>query len=219
MTGLVVLDVNETLSDVSALRPVFAGIGLPEAAVATWFAAVLRDGFALTAVGAPATFAELGRSGLRTLLADRPAEADDAAEAVLQAFRELPLHADVAPGLAALREAGLRVVTLSNGSAAVAESLLGRAGVADLVEAFLTVEDVGPWKPAGSAYRHALTATGVAAGEALMAAAHPWDVDGAHRAGLRTAYVDRTGAPYPAPFAEPDLTVTGLDRLADRLTS
>ena len=217
MTGLVVLDVNETLSDVSALRPVFAEVGLGEAAAAAWFAGVLRDGFALTAVGATAPFADLGRDGLRTMLADRPEDADAAADRVLEAFRTLPLHPDVAPGLAALRDAGVRVVTLSNGSAAVAESLLSRAGIADLVEAFLTVEDVGVWKPAEAAYRHALTTCDVPAAEATMVAAHAWDVDGAHRAGLRTVYVDRAGAPYPESFTTPDATVRGLDELVARL--
>ena len=50
-----------------------------------------------------------------------------------------------------------------------------------------------------------------------MVAAHPWDVDGAHRAGLRTVSVDRTGAPYPPSFAAPDVTVRGLDELVGRL--
>ena len=50
-----------------------------------------------------------------------------------------------------------------------------------------------------------------------MVAVHPWDLDGAARAGLRTAWVDRTGAPYPGWCRAPDHVVPGLDLLADAL--
>ncbi len=64
---------------------------------------------------------------------------------------ELDLHADVAPGLQKLSDAdaGVRIVTLSNGTADVAESLLERAGLRELVEACLSVSAWGRWKPAG----------------------------------------------------------------------
>jgi len=44
-----------------------------------------------------------------------------------------------------------------------------------------------------------------------------WDLDGAARAGLRTAWVDRTGAPYPAYCRPPDYRVPRLDLVADAL--
>lgn len=52
----------------------------------------------------------------------------------------------------------------------------------------------------------------------LLVAVHPWDIHGAARAGLGTAWVNRSGAPYPAYFAEPDYTVTSLPELARTLT-
>jgi 2-haloacid dehalogenase len=81
----------------------------------------------------------------------------------------------------------------------------------------LSVEDAGAWKPAPAAYQHALDACGVAAAEAMLVAVHPWDIDGAARAGLRTAWVDRSGAPYPRQFREPELRVASLVELAERL--
>ena len=44
-------------------------------------------------------------------------------------------------------------------------------------------------------------------------AVHPWDIDGAARAGLRTAYVDRTGADYPSHLTPPDGTVASIAEL------
>jgi 2-haloacid dehalogenase len=51
----------------------------------------------------------------------------------------------------------------------------------------------------------------------MLVAVHPWDVDGAARAGLATAWVDRDGAPYPAYFTAPDLTVGSLTELAAKV--
>jgi 2-haloacid dehalogenase len=53
----------------------------------------------------------------------------------------------------------------------------------------------------------------------LLVAVHPWDIDGAPRAGLSTAWVNRTGAPYPACFTPPTHTVSGLTDLAGLLPS
>ena len=217
--ALVVLDVNETLSDTAPLADVFVALGLGEHEVPAWFAGVLRDGFALSVVGENPAFADLAAAGLRARLprGTRPADADAAVERLLAAFSDLPVHPDVVPGLTALADAGVRLVTLSNGSASVAERVLGRAGVADRVERLLGVADAPAWKPDPRAYAHALAATGVPAGDAMLVAVHPWDVDGAARAGLRTAWVDRSGGPWPAPFTAPELTVSSLTDLAGRL--
>ncbi|WIB64179.1 haloacid dehalogenase type II [Curtobacterium sp. MCBD17_040] len=214
---VIVLDVNETLSDLSALTPAFEAEGAAGALAQTWFAATLRDGFALTMVGESRSFAEVGRPVLLGLLAhvegllDEPA---DAADAILRAFAELPPHDDVAAGITALAAAGHRIVTLSNGAGANARALVERAGVADLVERHLGVEDTGVMKPHPDAYRRGLASLGVEPGDAVLAAVHPWDLHGARRAGLRTAFVDRTGAPWPAVFERAEFAVPSLVELA-----
>ena len=115
--SLVVLDVNETLSDTAPLAARFTDLGLPAHIADLWFASVLREGFALTALGAAQPFAEVARGVLSQLLPDDlDAAFDDAVEHVLSAFSSLDVHPDVVPGLQAMAAAGLRVVTLSNGS-------------------------------------------------------------------------------------------------------
>ena len=87
----------------------------------------------------------------------------------------------------------------------------------DAFEAVLSVQDAGVWKPAPGSYAYAAQVCGVAPGDLVLTAVHPWDIDGAARAGLRTAYVDRTGAPYPAYCRRPDHTVTDLADLVTAL--
>ncbi|MFB9378378.1 haloacid dehalogenase type II [Kineococcus gynurae] len=224
---VVVFDVNETLSDLAPLADRFEQVGLPAHAASLWFARVLRDGFALTAVGASATFAELGGHLLRELLLVHDVDAsaaggtvEDAVGTVLDGLARLPLHPDVVEGVRGLRTDGFRLLTLSNGSAAVAEELLTRAGVRAEFEAVLSVEDAGVWKPGRGAYEDALRRVGVPPADAVLVAVHPWDVDGAARAGLRTAWVDRTGggrSPYPGSFTAPTWRVGDLRDLRQQL--
>ena len=114
----------------------------------------------------------------------------------------------------ALNELGIRLVTLSNGSASVAEGLFERAGIRDDFDRLLTVEDAGIWKPAPAAYAYALEQCGVDPMDAMLVAVHPWDIDGASRAGLATAWVNRTGGPYPKYFEAPDLRPESMMDLA-----
>lgn len=212
---VIVFDVNETLSDLSPMADRFADVGAPTTLAKQWFASVLRDGFALTAAGGQERFSVIADAVLRTVLADvsldRPVDA--AIEHVMSGFTALPVHPDVEDGVRALRAAGHRLVTLSNGSASVAEQLLERAGLRDQFEALLSVDDAGAWKPARAAYEHAARQCGVAADEMMLVAVHPWDLDGAARAGLSTAWIDRAGVPYPSFFAAPTCTVRGLAEL------
>jgi 2-haloacid dehalogenase len=221
---VVVLDVNETLSDLSPLDEAFTEVGLAAHERQAWFAGVLRDGFGLGLAGASAPFAEVAAGLLRARLLEQGVGADDAegaVEHVMGRFGTLTVHRDVGPGIRALRAAGLRVVTLSNGSAGVAEGLLDRAGLRDHVDLVLSVEDAPAWKPAAAAYAHALEECGVEAHEAMLVAVHPWDIDGAARAGLRTGWIDRSGHDaYPAHMRAPDLRAPSLAELAgDVLTA
>lgn len=218
--SVVVFDVNETLSDMSPMAERFADVGAERHLAKLWFATLLRDGFALTAAGSSEAFSRIGEGVLRQVLSgvDLDRGTDDAVAHVMGGFGALGLHPDVADGVRALRRAGLRLVTLSNGSTAVAEELFDSGGIRGEFEALLSVEDAGVWKPARGAYEHAARACGTDLAEMLLVAVHPWDIDGANRAGMATAWLDRAGSSYPDYFTEPTRTATSLTDLAAALT-
>lgn len=217
--SILVFDVNETLSDTSPMAVRFEDVGAPAHLAKTWFAGVLRDGFALTAVDASDSFARIAAEALRVSLhfVSLNRETEEAVQYIMDGFAGLPVHPDVSDGVRALSDLGIRMVTLSNGSASVAEWLFERAGIRDHFEQLLTVEDAGIWKPAPGAYAYALQQCGVGPMDAMLVAVHPWDIDGASRAGLATAWVNRTGGPYPEYFTAPDLRPGSLTELADQL--
>jgi 2-haloacid dehalogenase len=218
--AVAVLDVNETLADLAGLRGRFEAVGAPGHLLETWFASTLRDGFAITAAGGYVEFQETALAAMEALFSGvdglaRPPH--EAAEAVMAAFAELDLHPDVAPGLTRLHEAGVRLVTLTNGSAALTRALLERGGVEHLIEQRLSVSETRRWKPAPEPYVMAAERCEVPIADVALIAAHPWDVDGAARAGMRGAWLNRRGLPYPHFFTPPAVTGSSVTALAEGL--
>ncbi|MCB5280795.1 haloacid dehalogenase type II [Arthrobacter sp. AL08] len=213
--SVIVFDVNETLSDMSAMGGQFSDVGAPAELAKLWFATLLRDGFALTASGDNGSFAAIGAEALRGLLTgvelNRPMDA--AVDHVMAGLTGLKVHPDVPAGITVLAAAGFRLITLSNGSARIAAKLFSGAGIRDEFEALLSVEDAPAWKPARSSYDYAAAASGAAPADMLLVAVHPWDIHGAARAGLRTAWLNRSGSSYPGYFESPDFTVNALTEL------
>ncbi|WP_238164289.1 haloacid dehalogenase type II [Kribbella pittospori] len=218
MIDVLLLDVNETLSDLEPLRDRFVAAGLPAHSLDAWFAATLRDGFALTAAGAYADFRAIGGDVLAAQLADAGIEpTGERIDGVLSGFTRLALHPDVEPALRRLHERGLRIVTLTNGSVAMSERMFADGGILPLLEHRLDVSAPQRWKPHPDAYRYAAEVCGVPVERMGLAAVHPWDVDGARRAGLQGYYIDRRRTPYPKAFLPPDLAVADFEGLADAL--
>lgn len=216
--SVVVFDVNETLSDMSPMGERFAEAGAPAELATLWFATLLREGFALAATRDSARFGDIGTEVLTGLLAGAGVgDPEPTAQRLASSVADLPLHPDVPEGVRALRAAGHRLVTLTNGAAATAEKLATGAGIAAEFEQFLSVDDAEAWKPNGKAYAYAARRCRTDAHEMVLVAVHPWDIHGAARAGLRTAWVNRRGAIYPSYFVRPDITVAALTELPDAL--
>lgn len=217
--SVIVFDVNETLSNMAPMGQRFVEVGAPAHLAKLWFATLLRDGFALTAAGDNGTFAGIGTETLRGLFAGMGLNTDTmtAVQHVMAGFSDLSVHPDVVEGIRALQAAGYRLTTLSNGSTQVAEKLLGDAGLRDSFEWLLSVEDASAWKPGISSYEYAAAACKAPPGEMLLVAVHPWDIHGASRAGLATAWINRVGGTYPTYFQSADHTVSALPELVGAL--
>lgn len=217
--SIIVFDVNETLSDMSPMGQRFVEVGAPAHLAKLWFATLLRDGFALTAAGDNGSFAGIGAEALRGLFAgmDLNRDIEPAVQHVMAGLSSLGLHPDVTDGIKVLHGSGYRLATLTNGSTRVAEKLFTDAGIRDSFELLLSVEDAPAWKPGRASYEHAASACGTRPEEMLLVAVHPWDIHGASRADLATAWINRTGGPYPDYFQAPDHTVSSLVELAPAL--
>lgn len=214
MTGIV-LDVNETLFSLDALHPAFADIGLGADLVPLWFARTLRDGFALCASGDYRSFPEVAVSALIGLDPQR-LTADDAS-IVLTAFSQLRAHPDVAEGLSLLAEAEIPMCTLSQGNADNVRRLFSGAGLSDYVTEHYSVDAVRRWKPASQPYHYACEKLGLPPSEVTMVAVHSWDLHGARRAGMPTAWISRLEGTRPSVFDEADIIGPDLPSIARQI--
>lgn len=210
----VLLDVNETLLDLSGLQPAFASIGLPDAQP-LWFARTLRNGFALAAANDCRPFADVARATLVSLDPTRLKPKD--ADAILDAFTRLKPHPEVELGLRTLADAGIPAITLTVGDAETVARIFDAHGLGELVAGHLSAADFGRWKPAPAPYLAGCLALGLAPGDVTMVAAHSWDLHGAHRAGLRTAWISRLERVHPDIFVTPDIQGPDLPSVAAQI--
>ena len=87
----------------------------------------------------------------------------------LDAFPEVP---DV---LHRLKAAGMKTAILSNGSPDMLEAAVGNAGIGDLLDAVLSVEAVGVYKPHPKVYHLAVDRFGIPASAISFQSSNAWD--------------------------------------------
>lgn len=131
----------------------------------------------------------------------------------------MPAHSDVVPALTRLRDAGFRLVTLTNSASAPPPTPLERAGLDGFFERSFSIEAVRKYKPAPETYRLVAEEMSVETPALCLVACHLWDTIGAQTAGCHAALITR---PHNAilPAAEvpiPDFIASELTALADQI--
>lgn len=216
---VILFDVNETLLDLTPVKESVGNAlgGRPELAP-LWFTTLLQYSLVGTVAGKYLDFAEVGTACLRMVAKNHGVElSEQHAKQAVAPMRFLPPHADVIPALEQLRSAKYRLVTLTNSSKAAVTDQMKSAGLTDLFEALLSVEDVRKYKPHAEVYRWAAGRVGADVSECLLVAAHGWDVAGAAWAGIKTAFVARPGQQMFPLGPAIDITVPSLSELEGEL--
>lgn len=220
MPHVIVCDVNETLLDVKALEPHFTRVFGDARALKEWFSTLLLYSGVATIAGPYHDFGSIAGAAL-----DMTAEVRGVAlssgdrSRILQDMRTLPAHPDVRTGLETLRDAGLRLVTLTNSAQAVVDEQLDNAGLAPFFERSFSVDAIKRFKPAPETYRFVADALGVPTRGLRLVAAHAWDIAGALQAGCAAAFVARPGqARFPL-GPQPDVTGPDLASVATQIVA
>ncbi len=214
----IAFDVIETLFSLETLRPRLQALGLPGQSLELWFAEMLRDAFALTATDSYKTFKEVASGTLSVMLSDRGLSVSASrVEHMLKGFAELSQHQDVLPAFARLHDHGIRIATLTNGSADTTRTLLEKAGLIGYVEYIISIEEIRVWKPRKQVYLHAAHVLHVKPQELALVAAHAWDCHGAKQAGLATGWVQRGGTRFQPVMSSPNVSGKTLLEVCDGL--
>jgi 2-haloacid dehalogenase len=116
-------------------------------------------------------------------------------EPLLQAYLTLDAYPEVPAMLERLRAGGLKRAILSNGEPKMLQAGARSAGIAGLLDAVLSVEEVGIFKPDPRVYQLAVDRLGVPAQAIAFLSSNAWDVNGAATFGLRPVWINRLGVP------------------------
>jgi putative hydrolase of the HAD superfamily len=168
------------------------------------------------AVGARSWTGTLARCGIRDPALVRVA---------VTTYRELEwrahrLYPEVPTVLQAVRGAGHRVGLITNGASGMQRSKLAAVGLTGAFDPTVVSSEVGVKKPDPGIFEHALVQAGAEPADAWHVGDNPWvDVKGAAAAGLRTVWVNRTGAEQPEDAPRADVEVSSLEGLAGLLAA
>jgi 2-haloacid dehalogenase len=116
---------------------------------------------------------------------------------LMDAYLALDLFPDVGPGLDALRQQGLRLAILSNGSPAMLDAAVRHAGLAGVFAAIVSADEAGIFKPSPAVYGRLLERLSIGADAVGFVSSNSWDVGGAASAGLTTFWLRRHAGEPP----------------------
>ena len=114
---------------------------------------------------------------------------------LLQLYRELAAFPEVPAVLAALKAQGLATAILSNGEPGMLSAAVASAGIGTHLDAVLSVEAVGVFKPARAVYDLVGARFGTAPDEVLFVSSNGWDAAAGAHYGFASVWVNRAEEP------------------------
>jgi len=132
---------------------------------------------------------------------------------LMELYRTLAVFPEVPDTLRRLRAAGLKTAILSNGSPAMLASAVEGNCLGELLDAVISVEEVGVFKPDPRVYQLALDRLGVAAAEVSFQSSNSWDAYAASAFGMHVVWCNRYGQKPERLPGRPEHIVTSLDAL------
>jgi 2-haloacid dehalogenase len=222
-----VFDAYGTLFDVNAAARIAAAEPGREALAAIWpklaadwRAKQLQYTWLRAIMGEHADFWQVTQDGLDWAMEAAGLSDTGLRKRLLALYRELPAYPEVPAMLAALKASGRRTAILSNGSPEMLGAAVASAGIGDAIDAVLSVEEVGVFKPDSRVYDLVGVHLGVAPSDVLFVSSNGWDAAGAAHYGFRTVWVNRAGDPEDRLPARPGhvmADLSGIPALAEAL--
>lgn len=135
------------------------------------------------------------------------------AERLMSLYRTLKPFPEVPAMLRRLKDHGVPAAILSNGTPDMLADVVAASGIADLLDAVISVESVGVFKPHPSVYALVTDRFGVTPDEVAFQSSNGWDIHAASAFGFRTVWCNRTGQPRERLPGRIDHEVTSLAAL------
>jgi len=159
-------------------------------------------------------FWQVTQDGLDYALATLKIEDPAMRETLLGLYQKLSAYPEVPDMLAALKKGAFTTAILSNGSDDMLNAAIDSAGIRDVLDASLSVEAVGVFKPHRKVYDLVGARLDVQPAEVAFFSSNCWDATHASAYGFQTIWVNRAGAPLDHVGAEPAHIVSDLTAAA-----
>ena len=216
----VLFDVFGTLLDVYSVtrraEELFPGSGTRLALL--WRDRQIEYSRVRTLSGRYASFSQITRDALEYSIdaLKLPAGAFEAQQ-LLDEYRRLAPFVDVAPTLARLQDAGVRLGVLSNGDSEMLETVLVTSGLHRYIDLVLSAEQVQAFKTFPAVYALGPRALKLPPEEILFVSSNCWDACGAAWFGYTSFWVNRLDAPLERLGVTPQGSGPNLAAAADYL--
>lgn len=217
-----VFDAYGTLFDVNAAARAVASEPGQEAFAAVWpdvaahwRAKQLQYTWIRALTGHHTDFWQVTQDGLDWALEKTGQNDPELRERLLGLYFELAAFPEVPTMLATLKAQGLNTAILSNGSPPMLQGAVDSAGVGDLLDAVLSVESTGIFKPDASVYKLVTERFGCDRDQVLFVSSNGWDASSARAFGFRVLWVNRAGDPLDRLPDTPDRIAADLTDVAD----
>ena len=138
---------------------------------------------------------------------------DDLAPDLMALYDRLDAYPEARDTLERLKAQGQATGILSNGSPGMLASAVSSAGIGSLLDAVLSVEDVGVFKPHASVYDLVGKRFDCAPGDILFVSANGWDAACAAAYGFRTVWVNRREEPVDRLPGRPEHVAADLSAI------
>jgi 2-haloacid dehalogenase len=134
---------------------------------------------------------------------------------LMNLYLALSSYPEVPDTLKRLKAAGMKLAILSNGTPAMLAAAAANTGIADLLDALLSVEEVKVYKPHPAVYTLACDRLNVVPDRICFLSSNGWDAYSAKAFGFRTLWCNRfRQAPERIPET-PDAEIATLAELPD----
>jgi 2-haloacid dehalogenase len=218
MPRVIVFDLMGTLLDFQALDPYFERFFGEASVRKEWFVQTLQLAMAALLTNAYEDFRVQADTALEiTARHYKVSMLGEEKNLILGTLLKLRSYPDVSQNLQRLRDAGLRLATLTNSTAQAAEAQLTFAGLRQHFEQVISADEVRCFKPAPEVYHLAASRLGVEPELVRLVSAHDWDVTGALRAGCAAAFVARPGQVMNPFGPQPDVRGADLREVVERI--
>jgi 2-haloacid dehalogenase len=214
-----VFDAYGTMFDVHSptARAAEAMGGKAEAVSRLWRQKQLEYTWLRSLMGAHADFWQVTGDALDYALESHGIDDGALRDRLMQLYLTLDAYADVKPALEQLRAKGLKTGILSNGNPRMLEAAVDSAGIASLLDAVLSIEDAGIYKPDARVYQLAVDRFGVRPDEICFVSTNAWDAAAAAHFGFQVAWMNRFGMARERLPGDLRVVITGLDALPSQI--